>query len=183
MRMLRTLFALIALVASCSTLAAWVNKAGQGLPESPYRGSNGEFIAQMIFIGDEQELFREWNRPAESVNINDIDSISINAPISIFVVFGGCQRDPQGNCNVVMRFRVLAPDGAVYTETPAMEVWRSKPAPPGRALQLSADYLKIIVEPHEQRGKYVANVEVRDINSGRLIKLVRPFTASEFSKK
>ena len=168
------------LAISCVTAsAAWVDKRGARLPDTTYRKSNGDLVAQMVFVEDEQDLFRTWSKPSESVNVKDIDAIAINSPINTFVVFGGCKPDTNGNCSVVMRFRVIAPDGKVYSETPAMEVWHEKKLPLNRSLQLSVDYLKIIVEPHEQRGKYVVNTEVRDNNAGSTVRLQKTFTAVE----
>lgn len=165
---------------SCITAsAAWVDKRGERLPETPYRKSTGNLVAQMVFVEDERDLFRTWSKPSESVNVKDIETIAIDSPINTFIVFGGCKPDAKGNCSVVMRFRVIGPDGKVYSETPAMEVWHMKKAPPRQSLELSVDYLKIIVEPHEQPGKYVVNTEVRDNNSGSTVKLQKTFTAVE----
>ena len=180
---MRTTIALLLGIACTAVSAAWVDKRGERLPDTPYRKSSGDLVAQMIFVEDDQGLFLTWSKPSESVNVEDIDSISINSPINTFIVFGGCEPDAKGNCSVVMRFRVIGPDGKVYSETPAMEVWNEKALPPNRSLQLSVEYLKIIVEPHEQRGKYVVNTEVRDNNSGGIVRLQRAFTAIERSAK
>ena len=59
-----------------------------------------------------------------------------------------------------------------------MEVWHAKMPPPNRSLQLSVDYLKVIVEPHEQRGKYVVDAEVWDNNAGSTVRLQKVFTAA-----
>ena len=176
---MRNAIALGLTIACTSVYAGWVDKRGERLPETAYRKSNGDLVAQMVFVQDERELFATWSKPAESVNVKDIDSVSINAPINTFIVFGGCKPNADGKCSVVMRFKVIGPDGKVYSETPAMEVWHEKKPPPKRSLQLSVDYLKIVVEPHEQRGKYVVNTEVRDNNSGRIVRLQKAFTAFE----
>jgi hypothetical protein len=165
------------------TSAAWVSRTGEQLPESSYRKSKGDFVAQMVFVTDEQELFDTWSIPSNSVNVNDIDSVAINEPISTFIVFGGCKANAEGNCIVTMRFRVIGPDGKLYSETPFMEVWNEKKIPPVRSLQLSVDYLKIVVEAHELSGKYTVNAEVYDRNAESVIKLQRAFTAVKGAAK
>jgi hypothetical protein len=137
----------------------------------------------LVLVEDEQHLFRTWSKPSGSVDVKDVDSVSINSPINAFIVFGGCKPDIQGNCSVVMRFRVIGPDGKLYSETPAMEVWHAKAPLPNRSLQLSVDYLKIIVEPHEQSGKYVVNAEVKDNNSERTLRLQKDFTVADRGAK
>lgn len=76
-----------------------------------------------------------------------------------------------------MRFRIIQPDGKVYSETPTMEVWHNKPAPPSRTLELSVQYLKVIVEPHEQEGRYLVQAQVRDDNTDQVLFLQKAFKA------
>ena len=159
--------------------AGWINKAGESLPESNDRKSNGDFGAHMIFVADEDELFKRWSTPGKSVDVKTIDQVQVNGSINAFVIFSGCKPDATGNCSVAMTFRVVQPDGKVYAETPPMEVWSDKPAPRGRSLELSVQYLKIVIEPSDQLGKYVISTQVRDNNSGKVLKLVGPFTAAK----
>jgi hypothetical protein len=105
--------------------------------------------------------------------------VRINEPIYAFVVFSGCKPSVGGKCNVSTSFRVLRPDGKVYADTPSMQVWQDKQAPPGRALALSVQYLRVRIEPHEQRGRYTVEVQVRDENSGKIIALKKRFGAAD----
>lgn len=159
--------------------AGWTDRQGKPLPDAEDRKANGDFGAQLIFTTDEQGLFKKWATPSEGVNINTVDSVEINQPISAFVIFSSCKASSSGNCNVSMRFRVIQPDGKVYSETPEMEVWQDKPAPPGRSLELSVQYLKVRVEPHEQRGRYTVQTQIRDNNTGTVLLLQKSFAAME----
>jgi hypothetical protein len=180
---------LIALLLACLVgsyaHAGWPDRQGKPLADVEDRKANGNFGAQLIFTTDEQGLFKKWATPSEGVNIDNVESVEINKPISAFIIFFGCKPASSGNCNVSMRFRVLQPDGKVYSETPAMEVWQDKPAPPGHSLELSVQYLKVIVEPHEQRGRYTVQTQVRDDNTDAVIDLQKSFTAvdSQEAKK
>lgn len=63
-----------------------------------------------------------------------------------------------------------------------MEVWESKPAPRGKALELSVQYLKVRIEPKDQLGRYVIYAQVRDNNTEKVLQLQSPFTATKGSK-
>lgn len=174
------LFAWVFLVAIfCNANAGWINEQGISLPDAEDRKGIGDFGAQLVFVADEQALFKTWATPSKMVNLKTVESITINQPISAFVIFSGCKPTATGECNISMRFRVFQPDGKVYSETPAMEVWQHKPAPRGRTLELSVQYLKIVVEPHEQRGRYTVQTQVRDDNSGAVFSLQKAFTATD----
>jgi hypothetical protein len=162
--------------------AGWINRQGETLPDSDSRKAAGAFGAQLIFVDDENELFKKWATPSETVDVKTIDSVRVNQSINAFVVFSGCTRDDAGNCSVAMRFRVLKPDGSVYAETPPMEVWFNKPAPSERSLELSAQYLKIVIEPTDPLGRYQVHSQVRDYNSGKVLQLSSPFTAVSETK-
>ena len=157
--------------------AGWIDKQGASLPDAEDRKAVGDFGAQLIFTADEQALFKKWATPSETVDLNTVESVAINQPISAFIVFSGCKPTAKGKCNVSMRFRVIQPDGKVYSETPSMEVWQNKPAPRARGLELSVQYLKIVVEPHEQRGRYTIQAQVCDDNTGAVLSLQKTFSA------
>jgi hypothetical protein len=176
---MRRAFFTLLLLCFCDARAQWVDKQGAVLPDVDDRKSIGTFGAEMIFTTDPEELEMRWDTPSDTVKVDSVDSVQINQPISAFVVFSGCKPTPSQNCRVSMNFRVIQPDGKQYAATPAMEVWRDKPAPTRHRLALSVDYLKIRIEPHEQRGPYMVQVEVRDEISGTVISLKKPFIAKD----
>ena len=163
-------------------LAGWINRQGESLPDSDSRKAVGDFGAELIFVRDENQLFKRWATPSETVDVKTIDTVKVGEAINAFVVFSGCKADTNGNCSVAMRFRVIQPDGKIYADTPPMEVWENKPAPRRKALQLSVQYLKVRIEPNDQLGRYVVYAQVRDNNTEKVLQLQSPFTAAMGSK-
>lgn len=161
----------LALLAFTSAHAQWIDKQGNKLADTDDRKSIGTFGAEIVFTTDAEVLEERWRIPSETVNIDSVDNVRINEPIYALVVFSGCKLSAAGKCNVSMKFRVLRPDGKVYADTPSMDVWQDKQAPPGRALALSMQYLRVRIEPHEQQGRYTVEVQVHDENSGKTLGL------------
>jgi hypothetical protein len=60
-----------------------------------------------------------------------------------------------------------------------MEVWQYKAAPPDRMLQLSVQYLKVVIEPQDLLGKYIVSVDVKDHVSGASLQLSTAFTTTK----
>ena len=170
------------LIASVPVHAAWIDKSGKSLPDTDARKANGDFGAHLVLVGDEGQLFDRWSTPSNTVDVATIDKVPVNGPVNAHIIFGGCTKDKKGLCDVGVRFRVTRPDGGVYAETPSMEVWREKPAPPGTSIELGVDYLKVIIEPRDPLGKYRVFARVRDNNSGVVLELEAPFTAVEGGK-
>lgn len=169
---------LMVLLASLNATAQWIDKEGKRLPDTDDRKAIGHFGAEIIFTTDAEALEKRWATPSDTVHIDSVDKARINQPISAYIVFSGCKATATGKCDVTMSFRVIQPDGKVYATTPDMEVWQNKNAP-GTALALGVQYLRIRIEPHELRGRYTVNVEVRDHNSGKVLVLKRTFTAAD----
>lgn len=176
---MRQALSVLALLAFTSAHAQWVDKQGNTLADADDRKSIGSFGAEIVFTTDAESLEERWGTPSETVNVDSVDNVRINEPIYAFVVFSGCKPGVAGNCNVSMSFRVLRPDGKVYASTPSMEVWQDKEAPPKRALALSVQYLRVRIEPQDQRGRYAVEVQVRDENIGKMLALKKRFGAAD----
>ncbi len=158
-------------------IAGWINKSGEQLPDSDSRKANGDFGAQLILVSDEDELFSRWAIPSNTVDLNTANKVKVNGAINAIIIFSGCKPDENGNCSVSMRFRVLQPDGKIYADTPPMEVWHDKPAPHGKSLELSVQYLKMVIEPKDQLGKYTVFAQVRDNHTDSVLQLQAPYVA------
>jgi len=176
---MRQVLFVLALLAFCNARAQWIDKQGNRLADTEDRKSIGTFGAEIVFTTDAESLEDRWATPSETVKVDSVENVRINEPSSAFIVFSGCKPRTTGKCNVSMTFRVFQPDGAVYANTPSMEVWRDKQAPPRRALALSVQYLRVRIEPHEQRGRYTVQVQVRDENSGNVLLLKKSFSATD----
>jgi hypothetical protein len=172
---MRTLIFLLLLPAIAS--ADWIDRQGESVPDSDNRKTIGTFSAQLLLIGDEQQLFKYWETPSEIVNVKTIDSVWVNETINAVVLFGGCKASWRRSCNVTMRFRVTQPDGKVYADVPPIEVWNNKAPPPGKSQELGVQYLKVRIEPKDQLGRYVVHAQVRDNNAGTVLHLQSPFSA------
>jgi hypothetical protein len=176
---MRKLVSLLLLIAPLATLAGWINKSGELLPESESRKAIGDFGAHMILVADDQQMFKVWRTPSETVNVSTVETVAVGGQANAFVVFSGCKPNKSGLCDVTVQFRVYQPNGKVYASTPPMEVWQGKRPPPGKMLELSVQYLKVVIEPTDLLGKYVVAAQVIDNTSGALLQLSAPFTASK----
>jgi len=159
--------------------ADWINKSGERLPDAENRKSAGNFGAQLILVRDDQQMFKVWSTPGETVNVSTVESVSIGGQANAFIVFSGCTPSKSGHCNVTMQFRVYQPNGKVYASTPPMEVWQGKPAPRAQMLELSVQYLKVVIEPQDLLGKYIVSASVKDNVSGAELQLSSGFTATK----
>jgi hypothetical protein len=181
MRLATETLVAIAIVANTFGVSAeWINKSGERLPDAEHRKAIGNFGAQLILVPDDEQMFKVWGTPAETVNISTVQSVAIGGQANAFVIFSGCTPDKAGHCDVTVQFRVYQPNGRPYGgKPPPMEVWQHKPAPAVRMLELSVQYLKVVIEPQDLLGKYVVVADVRDHVSGALLQLSSVFTATK----
>lgn len=152
---------------------------GNPIPDEPQIKSVGDFGAQLILTDKAEENLERWNTPSEIVKFSTTEIIKKGQSITALVVFSGCGVNEKGNCNLIGRYRIYQPDGKVYADLPYQEIWVDKPVPPNRTLGLSVSYFKVIIEPHEQLGRYMVQAEVVDRIKNISLDLETTFEATE----
>ncbi len=161
------------------SLAQWIDMQGNPIPDTSYRKSIGHFGAHLILTDKERETFERWDTPSKVVDLDTTNKIRKNKLITALVIFSGCSVDKNGNCNLLVKFKVLQPDGSVYADLPPLEAWVGKPVPPRRSLGMSIGYIRVRIEPHEPSGMYTVLADVIDNNSNITLKLTNSFEAIE----
>ncbi|MEJ2143412.1 MAG: hypothetical protein P8Y24_13890 [Gammaproteobacteria bacterium] len=157
----------------------WVDKQGNRIPDKDHMKSIGDFGAQLIITDKEDEMFKNWGTPSETVYFPTTTTIQRNKLLTAVVVFSGCAIDKNGNCDLRMQMTVYQPSGKIYSKLPVMEVWSGKPRPENKMLGLSVDYMRLAIESHEPLGKYRIDAKVMDKISGDTMLLTTYFTAVE----
>ena len=171
----------IILLSTCVALAQW-REGGKVVPDTAWSKHDGEFGATLTFTDKPDEFFAAWEKSTPGVNLSETATATRGRPIVSILYFTGCMANAQGNCDLVGRITTTAPDGKPYGEAFDAKVWVDK-APPGKnALQLSQDYLGLVIDPDDQLGKYVVKVELQDRVSKKTMTLEREFTAVEAAK-
>ncbi|MEN8207251.1 MAG: hypothetical protein ABFS24_14775 [Pseudomonadota bacterium] len=179
MRKIYTVLLVMGMLLPAFSKAGWVDKQGNQVPDSDHMRSVGDLVAQLVITDNESQVLKNWGTPSESVYFPTADKIERNKVITAFVVFGGCAVDAKGNCDLRMQITVYKPDGSIYSKLPVMEVWSDKPVPPNRSLGLSAEYMRVIIEPEDPLGKYQVDTKIMDKVSGDNMLLKSSFTAVE----
>jgi len=175
-----TVLLLIFLV-SVHSHAAWKDKEGNVLDDTEWMKSSGDFGAQLVLIGDEDEFFKRWETPSKDVHINTTFQITRGESLIAPVIFSGCSTNEDGKCNVVMDYSVTKPDGTSYAELKDVEVWIDKPAPPEGILELSVGHIKIVIEPDDLLGTYSVAAKITDKVLKSSLGLTQKFTVKESS--
>ena len=141
-------------------LSEWLDFQGNPQPDTSFRKSKGNFDSWLVLTDDEAEALRQWNRPSPGVTFSSASQISRGEILTALILFRGCGGDNDDNCDVIVKFKIYQPDGALYADLHPMEVWIDKPAPPDGSLGLSVGYLRVLIEPREGR-----RVQVEDRGS------------------
>ncbi|MBX3320965.1 MAG: hypothetical protein KF890_13865 [Nitrospira sp.] len=167
------------LLAPLFTLAGWIDREGKPLPDAPDRKSIGDFGAWLVLTDKESEAFSRWDTPSEGVYLSSRDKIERGNILTALVMFSGCGTDKNGNCDLVVKFKVVRPDGRTYADLPYQEAWVDKPVPRNKSLGMSVGYIRVIIEPGEPLGKYKVYANVRDKNLNKTIELLSVFESVE----
>lgn len=179
MKNIFSLFFVVSLMLYHSSSAQWIDMQGNPIPDTSYRKAIGIFGAHLVLTDKEWETFKKWDTSSKVVDIDTTNKIKKNKFITALIIFSGCGVDKNGNCNLIVKFKVLQPDGSVYADILPQEAWVGKPAPPERTLGMSIGYIRVRIEPHEPSGMYTVLADVIDKNSNLTLKLSNSFEAIE----
>ncbi|HEX4966450.1 MAG TPA: hypothetical protein VF173_36920 [Thermoanaerobaculia bacterium] len=70
------------------------------------------------------------------------------------VFFKDCKADAAGNCNVDVDLQGFLPNGSLFENRKASDLWRNKKAPHAGFVQLGGAYVKIQIESKDPAGTY-----------------------------
>lgn len=173
------LWAVLFLILPCFVNASFIGPNGLPIPETEYRKTDGGFGAELVVTHDEKEALKNWNTESEGVYFPTTDVFHKGKIITALLVFKGCEKLENNHCQLSQKFRIYQPDGKIYGDLPETELWFNRESPPGNTLGLGADYLRLIVEPDGQLGKYTFEVIVKDYQSKKEIKLTKTIEVVE----
>lgn len=166
------------LLVPCVTNASFIGPDGEPYPETEFRKTDGKFGAELVITHKEEEALKNWNTESKGVHFPTTDIFHKGKIITAFVVFKGCQKI-ESKCQLSQKHMIIQPDGKVYSDIPESELWFNRQSPLEDSLGLGRDYVRLIVEPHEQLGNYNFEVSVKDYQSGKTLKLSKTITVVE----
>ncbi|SMC28229.1 hypothetical protein SAMN02745857_03169 [Andreprevotia lacus DSM 23236] len=118
--------------------------------------------AQIIMTADEAATRDAWKSPKEPVDMLETREIKVGKPLSIGIVFAGCNADATGKCDVTVNYRILTPDADEYAKLDKVLLWKGPAGPGPSSMIMGSNFLKVVVAPKEPHGRYVVDAVVTD---------------------
>ena len=162
-----------------SVFSGWTDLEGKSCKDTPDRKSIGKNGTWLILPDNEKDVFSRWDTPSDIFHVKSTNSIERGKILSVLVFFIGCGADKDNKCNLVVKYRIIRPDGKIYAEIPYQEAWVGKPAPINNTIGLSMGYIQIIIDPGDPLGKYTVHATVYDNNLKSTYALETNFVALE----
>ncbi len=122
----------------------------------------------LLITNDPDGFFEQWSKPPSpdyKPHMSTVEKANRGDTVMAITLFAGCKTDELGNCDCEIDFKVLKPDGSLYSEHSNAELWIEKPGPPKGSLQVSHSNLGFEIEADDPIGEYVFEVTVRDNNA------------------
>lgn len=145
----------------------------QSVTNKSWAKTKGDFEATLFFTDKPNELFAKWDQSIEGVDIDMIEEVGRNIPVTALIMFSNCASNAKGMANVTVKFTVYAPEGNIYTKTEEIEVLSNKFVPPKQTPELSVNFLQLKFKNKSTAGIYTVKALVHDKNSNTKIELER----------
>lgn len=157
--------------------AEWL-QGGKVNNSEKYAKTDGAFGAMLIFTDKRDELFRNWLKPSEGVDISEANEVKKDYPLTALIVFSNAAPDSRGMADVTAQYTLLDFLGKVYFQSEELEVWQNKKAPAERDLELSVKYITLNSEAFKKAGFYTVRAVVKDKNANKQVILEKKFNVS-----
>ena len=100
------------------------------VPDEPWRGHDGPFLAALFLTDDAEAVYERWRTQPGDFKTGNIHEARSGARVEAVVVFMRCQPDETGNCQVWGTATVEAGDGRVVARGVEVPLWVGRPPPP-----------------------------------------------------
>ena len=173
MRLRLVLLLALAAAAPAAAQMAW-QQDGQAAPDDRSRASRDGFGVMMLVTPDSEAFWRAWDGPTPPNLVTTSQAIR-GQPVSAMIIFSGCAAGPDGNCNAIVEFVFLRPDGSPYGQPLPGDLWRGPPAP-GYNLQLGVSSGHLVIEPEDPMGMWTIRAIVTDTVRGVTLQIEQRVT-------
>lgn len=142
---------------------------GTLVPDEPWRGHDGPFLAALFLTDDAEAVYDRWNTQPGNFKSGNIHEAPPGATVEAVVVFTRCQVDEHGDCHVWGTATVES-DGRVLVQHTEVPLWVGKPPPPDPALGIAEHGVALVVE--QAASFYSFRMVVSDRVARREVQLV-----------
>lgn len=169
-------------IVSFSAISEQWYENGEIAPTRSFQGGVGDFGAMVFMTTNSQKMLDNWEVPTNGYYVTNDEEVEKGKPIEVLVVFYGCKANEIGNCVAEVDYRIVKPDGSVYTEIKNTELWKNKPAMSAGQLGLAVDRVGLIAEQEDPVGIYTVELLIRDLVSNIEFPLSSSFKVIEANK-
>lgn len=149
----------------------WIDRQGNRIQETQGIKSEGDFGVRIVLTPSEQRFCDTWDRSSTSPRLESTNSVRRGQKVSAMILFHGCSANAKGQCDAIVRFALVSPDGKA---TPAGEgpLWTKAPA--RGMILLSHASLTLGFDQSDRVGNYQVVATVIDRIAGKQIEVSAP---------
>lgn len=137
--------------------------------------SDGNLEVELVLTDDPKKLHKDWESPAENLNLTTTSNIQAGTSIHGFAIFSGCTGDFTAKCTVSVSYQVFFPDGSLHSMSATGFPLNNSEKESGPTLSFA---IPIKVETNDPLGIYVVQARVRDLHTDSTLEVRRAFTVS-----
>ena len=155
-------------------LRGWYDDdTGDALPIVSWRGSDGDFAAELFITDNAPSFVAAWSAASQS-NGPDLPEIQTVAPghdLTAYIIYAGCGILVP-TCNATADFKLVRPDHKVYAAINKFPLASKGPHRP-KLLYLARGGFTFQFDPKDRQGLYKLYATVRDPDTGKSLALHR----------
>jgi hypothetical protein len=141
----------------------------------PSEARDGDFGAKLLVTDDPESFWAQWAQPG-TPQLSTTSRIARGQVVEAVIVFYHCKPAVDGNCNIMVHYEMVRPDGRPYQKPLDAIAWHHPPAG-GANLMASEAGLGFKLDPPDKLGTYIISATLIDTVSGKSLRLKQTITA------
>ena len=159
-------------LAATSAWGQWMDpQTAKPLPDLEWRKTVGGLGGMLVLTKDYESFMKQWTSTGESrvPELHPAAGATRGESVTAMVFFSGCAEAGK-NCELVVDFKVLKPDGSTYGSIPKVAAYNAKIVKPD-VVMLSRATIKLDIEPKDPVGSYTIIATLRQPDAKRSMEL------------
>ena len=159
-------------LAASSAWGQWMDpQTSKPLPDLEWRKTVEGLGGMLVLTKDYENFMKQWTATGESKvpEFHPASGAKRGDSVTAMVFFSGCA-DAGQNCELVVDFKVLKPDGSTYGAIPKVAAYNAK-IPRRDVVMLSRATMRLKIEPKDPLGAYTFIATLRQPDGKRSMEL------------
>lgn len=153
----------------------WLGPDRSKWPDTEFRKTKNDFTG-LLLVTPDTDWEQKWNTPPDTIPyFREAKSVRVGEELVILTFFVNPEPDGDGNADVLCSIKATRPNGTVSINEKNIPCMKGQVLGNPNNIRLSPAIINFVGEKNDPLGKWLVEVEIRDVNRNTTLQLKTHF--------